>query len=210
MYRIIFTMLLAFVVSGFVLSQVPSQTSAQCMLTVARAPSVRGVKLGMTADALFALFPGSGEEQENRIALANAAAPPNFGRAHIDIAPDRYANKEKFSGIDWYFFNLFDGKIVQFTVQYIGPNSTPRRGPAWPNLDDLVAKFSETFHLPGPGGWTNREASKILKCNGFEVEVRNPSGDAQLNVQQSAPSWVDELKKRRAAEEERLRREFKP
>jgi hypothetical protein len=210
MFRILFAMLLTFMVSGLAQGQSPTI----CKLNVAESPSIHGVKLGMTADELYALFPGAlspgtATEQDFRITIGRAAGPPNFGVANVNIAPSRFSNKDTFNDLETYSLVLFDRRIVKFTAYYRGPQSSPR-GAAWPRLDELLIKFSEAYHLPSPSSWVDDGASKLLRCNGFEVQVSYPNDRAQLVIGLSPPVWIDESKKRHADEEERLRRAFKP
>lgn len=98
MFRILFAMLLMFMTGGLVFGQTPDQTP-KCKLTVNDAPSIRGVRIGMTVEDVFALFPGSAQENQNKNSLAHAAGFPNFGVAHLGISPGRDANlKENFKG----------------------------------------------------------------------------------------------------------------
>src|SRR5437588_12290684 len=112
MYRTISTLVLTLVSAVCGVSQTP-QTS-KCKLTLSQA-SIRGVKLGMTTDEVFALFPGAAEEPQNQSSLQRAAGFPSFGLAHLVVTPDRDAvNKNNFKGLESYFMTLFDGKVVQF------------------------------------------------------------------------------------------------
>jgi len=207
MYRTISILLLTFVSAVSGVSQTP-QTS-KCKLTLSQV-SIRGVKLGMTTDEVFALFPGAAEEPQNQSSLQRTAGFPSFGLAHLIVTPNRDAiNKNNFKGIESYSITLFDGKVVQFDVFYQGSNSTPR-GPQWPNTDTLISKFSESYHLPGPGDWVDRDGgTKILTCAGLDFIVFGGSY-AHASLVQSPPSWRDEIKKRQLAFEDKLRSEFKP
>ena len=208
MYRTIPILLLTFVSAICGVSQTP-QTS-KCKLTFSQV-SIRGVKLGMTTDEVFALFPAAAEESQNQSSLQRAAGFPNFGLAHLGVTPNRdAANKNNFKGIESYFITLFDGKVVQLDAFYQGPNSTPR-GPQWPSTDELISKFSETYHLPGPGDWVDRNGgTKIVTCAGLDFIVAGGGNAARASLVQSPPSWPDEMKKRQLAFEDKLRSDFKP
>jgi len=207
MYRTISILLLTFVSAISGVSQTP-QTS-KCKLTLSQV-SIRGVKLGMTTDELFALFPGAAQEPQNQSSLQRAAGFPDFGLAHLSVTPNRDAvNKNNYKRIESYFTTLFDGKVIELEAFYQGSNSTPR-GPQWPNTDELVSKFSETYHLPGPGDWVDRNGStKVLTCAGLDFIVFGGS-HAHASLVQSPRSWPDEIKKRQLAYEDKLRSEFKP
>src|SRR6266852_5187701 len=74
------------------------QEKTACTLTLAGAPVINGLKLGMTADEVLALFPGSKEDAEVRASLSRP--PSQFGTSSFVIRPDRYQSKEKFTGIN--------------------------------------------------------------------------------------------------------------
>src|SRR5882672_4121468 len=75
--------------------QSPAQTSnatgqekPTCQLTLAGAPDIKGLRLGMTPEEVLALFPGSKEDGEVRSSLS---APPNkFGGASFLLRPEKY------------------------------------------------------------------------------------------------------------------------
>lgn len=208
MYRTISILLLGFVATVSGASQTPGQTT-KCKLTPGQV-SIRGVKLGMTTDEVSALFPGAAEESQNQLSLQRAAGFPSFGLAYLGVTPNRdAANKNNFKGIESYNITFFDGRVVNIEAFYQGPNSTPR-GPQWPNTDELISKFSETYHLPGPGDWVDRNGgTKIVTCAGLDFMVAGGSA-ARASLLQSPPSWRDEIKKRQLAYEDKLRSEFKP
>jgi len=119
-----------------------------CTLKLSQAPSVRGVKLDMTLDELFALFPGSSNEGRITQALSQSEGYDRFGEAGFSIAPTTYSTKDRFAGISVYFVDSFDRRIVSFTAVY---DRFPK-GPRWHSVDDLIQRFAESFHLPEPEG----------------------------------------------------------
>src|SRR4030095_11362229 len=76
-----------------------SPEQSKCTLTVARSPAIRGIKLGITSDQLFALPP---ESIESKPAVASAAGDPNYGVARLYFQPPVLPSpaKERFAGID--------------------------------------------------------------------------------------------------------------
>jgi hypothetical protein len=203
MNRILFTCLLLLLVAGTLTGQTADQSYTGCNLAREKAPAIRGVKLGMTSDELYALLPGIGEGYKG--VMSNARSFPQFGSASLN------ANVvERDNGIEGFYLQLFDDHLVQYTAYYRGPNSVPR-GPYWPNSDDLIARFADAYHLPGPANWAGDPGtgSKMLRCKGFEVRVMTTS-NPQIVVGEPGTPWVAEQKKRREAFEEQLRRDFKP
>ncbi len=107
-------------------NQSPAQTSnatgqekPTCQLTLAGAPDIKGLRLGMTADEVLALFPGSTDDAEVRTSLSRP--PSQFGVSSFLIRPDKYESKEKFAGINQITFTLLDGRVSSFSAGYNGP-----------------------------------------------------------------------------------------
>jgi len=176
-----------------------------CTLKLSQAPAVRGVKLGMTVDELLPLFPGVSDSVNLKQALAAAEGFPRFGDATFSINPANWGNKERFAGISSYFIHTFDRRIIGLNVQYDGFPS----GARWKSADDLIQRFSDSLHLPGPKEWGPDPYNplKRLKCDGFEVAVS--AGD-QGSIGFYTSSWEGTKRERQAAFEEQKRREFKP
>jgi hypothetical protein len=153
-------------------NQSPAQTSnasAQekptCQLTLAGAPDIKGLKLGMTTDEVLAQFPGSKEDAEVRSDLSGP--PSQFGVSRVLIRPEKYESKEKFAGINQITFTLLDGRVSNFSVGY--------NGPEYSHVDKFVAKFVEGTSLPAADQWEAYvgmdNSLKILKCTDFETRV---------------------------------------
>jgi hypothetical protein len=197
--------LLLLLIAGTLTGQTTDQSYTGCNLTREKAPAVRGVKLGMTSDDIHALLPGLRDDYKD--VVSSARNSPQFGSVSLNL---NVVDKDRFNGIEGVNFQLFDDHVVQFNVYYRGPNSVPR-GPSWPNPDDLIARFADAYHLPGPANWAGDpgSGSKLLRCKGFEVRVMI-TGNPQITVVVPGTPWVAELKKRREAFEEQLRRDFKP
>ena len=187
-----------------------SQTSNQstCNLTITQSPTVRGIRLGMSAEEVFALFPGGAESPENKNAMLSAQVPPNYGVASLYFYLWAYPppSKERFSGIDSISITLFDGRATKISVAYTGYP----KGPSWSTVDDFITKLSDAFALPGAKDWLQSGGdlySKTLKCSGFEIRASN-KGNASMAL--SNNSYTETVRQRAVADEERKRREFKP
>ncbi|MBC7911191.1 MAG: hypothetical protein H7Y30_11855, partial [Pyrinomonadaceae bacterium] len=109
-----------------------------CTLSVAQAPEIGGLKLGMTPEQALALFPGSSEDAEVRAQLAKPTSP--LGVSSFMLSPDRYASKAKFAGIKQITLTLLDGRVTTLSAAY--------NGPEWKHVDEFIAKFSEGRNLP--------------------------------------------------------------
>ena len=199
MNRILFTCLLLLLVAGTLTGQSTDQSYTGCNLAREKMPAIRGVKLGLTGDELHAVLPGIREDYKD--VLVSARKYPDFGAAFLNAT---VVDKD----IEGFNFRFFDDHVVEYMVYYRGPSSVPR-GPYWQNLDDFIARFADSYHLPGPANWVANDGSRILRCKGFEVRI-NTLNNAQIMVGEPGNPWVAEQKKRREAFEEQLRRDFKP
>ena len=162
--------------------QSPAQTntaSAQekptCQLTLAGAPDIKGLRLGMTAEEVLALFPGSKDDAEVRTSLSRP--PSQFGVSSFLIRPEKYEAKDKFAGVNQITFTLLDGRVSSFSVGY--------NGPEYSHVDQFVAKFIEGTTLPAADQWEAYvgmdNSLKILKCTDFEIRVFAGGQGGNLN-----------------------------
>jgi hypothetical protein len=183
--------------------QTNSPPAQPCTLKIAQAPAVRGVKLGMTVDEVLPLFPGSSESGAVKQSLSTAEGYPNFGYAYFGLDPSSWGKPERFAGINSYFISTFDRRIVGLTVTY---QQFPA-GARWKNADDLIQRFSDALHLPGPNAWVSDSRGRKLQCDGFEIYVG--AGESS-SISFYTQGWEGTKRERLAAFEEQKRREFKP
>lgn len=209
---LVFAAALAACAAAPAFGQASAQTPGQlkCALTMAQAPAVRGVRLGMKAEEVRALFADGTERPEVWGKLAVAANPPNFGVAQIYLQPGFHESpvKEKFAGVESFLLTVFDGRVAEMTVRYSGPQSIPK-GPRWESVGDFVAKFAEAYRLPDEREWERTSArERTLRCAGYQMTASIQDGVGQVSIFNRA--YAEKVKERADAEEERLRREFKP
>ena len=146
-------------------SNLSEQEKPKCQLTLAGAPDIKGLRLGMTTEEVLALFPGSKDDAEVRASLSRP--PSQFGVSSFLIRPEKYESKDKFAGVNQITFTLLDGRVSSFSVGY--------NGPEYSHVDKFVTKFIEGTNLPPPDQWEAYvgmdNSLKILKCTDFEVRV---------------------------------------
>ena len=203
-HLLVSSLLLLIAISTY--GQTDNPAPQPCTLKLSQAPAVRGVKLGMTIDELLPLFPGAGDSGVINGVLSRAEGYSNFGAASFFITPSDWGNKEHYTGVGSYFFRVFDRRVVGLDVNY---DRFPA-GPRWKNADELIQRFSESYHLPAPRKWTPDpdNTRKRLKCDGFEITAAAESDRGIISFQNR--SWVETQKDRLAAFEDQKRREFKP
>ena len=151
------------------------EPKSNCSLTMAGAPNIKGLKLGMTPDEVLALFPNSKEDEEVRKHLSQT--PSQFGVSDFIIRPEKFGSKEKFKDITQITFNLLDGRVSTLTVGFNGPEHT--------HVDQFVSKFIEGTNLPPVDQWQGYEGMdtqmKTLFCKDFEVRAFIGGEGGKLN-----------------------------
>lgn len=153
----------------------PAQEKQPCTLTLAGAPAINGLHLGLTPDEILAMFPGSKEDPEVR---TNLSRPPRqFGVSSFLIRPAKYQSTDKFSGIGQITFTLLDGRVSSF---YLGYN-----GPQYSHVDQFVEKLIAGSKFPPLNQWEGYVGMdttlKELKCSEFEIKVSIGGPGGNLN-----------------------------
>jgi hypothetical protein len=152
-----------------------SQSSGNCQLSMAGAPHIKELKLGMTPDEVLALFPDSKEDEEVRKHLSQE--PSQFGVSDFIIRPEKFGSKDKFKDVTQITFNLLDGRVSVLTVGF--------NGPEYAHVDELVKKFIQGTNLPPVDQWQGYEGMdsqlKILACKDFEVRAFIGGEGGKLN-----------------------------
>lgn len=182
-------------------SQTPG--SSKCSLTATNAPSVRGLRLGMSTDELLALFPGSAKRKEMAADVEKAKAAAGGEPGYLSFYPATDSGQEQFAGVDSVSAGLLNGQVADFTVVY--------GGATWSAIDGWVAKLSETFKLPGAQGWVtgpSETPNRVLQCEGITIEAAIQGGSASIRILKT--EILKAMQDRTYAAEEKKRREMKP
>src|SRR6267378_1159406 len=100
-------------------------SQSRCSLTEATSPNVRGLRLGMSTQELQALFPGSAkrwakEPKETREARENAMAATSSEPVSLAFDPATDAAKDQFAGVDSVSVGLYKGRVIDFSLIYVG------------------------------------------------------------------------------------------
>ncbi|HEX5704274.1 MAG TPA: hypothetical protein VFX97_13815 [Pyrinomonadaceae bacterium] len=167
-----------------------TQDKPPCTLTLSAAPSVNGIRLGMTPDEVLALFPGS---KDDPAVSARLSRPPNqFNTNSLLVRPEKYETKAEFAGISQITFSLFDGRVSKFYVSY--------NGPEWPHVDKFVEKFVEGKNLPAVDQWETYagfDNQKALTCVDFSIRVFSGGPGGSLNHMEMQDLEADKKLKER-------------
>ena len=164
-----------------------------CRLGVEQSPSLRGLRLGMTAAQLKQAYPRLPDLRADE-----------FGQARATLGGLRDVDAAAFEWVESINVNFVDDRLVELQVYY---ESVP-----FESLDQFVARLRESLKLPG--AWVGEGYGvRTLTCDGFEmgagatsysthsmtpyVRLRQPGADAVVS-------------KRVAEKRERQRRAFRP
>ena len=174
----------------------PLTQKLKCKLTQAQAPAIRGLRLGMTGDELFAIFPANGREEFDRVQqLKCAELHPNYGYASFQFTPSNYATKDRFMGVDSLTLGLFDRKVVYISASY---SNTPKFDCA----GQLMEIITRQFGLPEFKTWPDYNEyleywnTHSLSCDGFTFQVF--AGRSSISISLTDPTYkkiADERKK---------------
>lgn len=177
-----------------------TQTEVQkCSLSAAQSPTIRGLRLGMGVEEVLSQFPGKSGDPTIRTNLL--WGEKNFGHAKFSVPTPSETGKHE--GIYQFDLEFLDNRLAAFGIQY--------KGPEWKNVDEFIARISESLSLPAANFWTpsNLATVKTLNCTGFEVRVFLGGSDSNyLQVRIAAMEQI--LADRRTEAKEKARKDFKP
>jgi hypothetical protein len=161
-------------------------------MTMAQDKGINGIKLGMTAEQVLALFPGSLEDEKIRASLSR---PSDLGLSSLMVKPQKYSSKADFEGINQIVLTLLDGRV---STLYVGYEESVAK-----DLDESVTKFSKGRKLPSASSWKVYEGLddqlKTMKCKDFEISVFAGGENVPVNyVQMVDMKAQQKLKERKA------------
>jgi hypothetical protein len=182
----------------------PLPQKPSCKLTLAQAPVIRGLRLGMTSDELFAIFPANERQEFDRVQqLKSAELPPNYGYTPFQFTPSHYATKDRFMGIGRLAFELFDRNVVSIRASYSDTPQFDRQG----QLMEIITKqfgLPEFKDWPGPNEYWDGTS---LSCDGFTFQVNGLSG--AFSIVLTDPTYTKIIDDRKMADLAKKREGFK-
>jgi hypothetical protein len=175
--------------------------TGECKLTLAQAPAIRGIHLGMTVNEVLAFFPGA----EKNEALRQRLYDSRFGWITANVVPSNYESKERFVGVRYVDFGFLDGVLNFFNYTY--------NGPEWKTDEQFASRVADSLNLPGVESWKEKtQFGKAVACDGFQVSVqRTPeSGAGMIQVRNLENDVNKIIREREEAVKDEARRAFKP
>lgn len=199
----VFLVALAMLISASSLASMPVSPQPRCSLTEETAPTVRGLRLGMNAQQFLALFPGISKKKEMRDAIEKAKSTTRDEATVLAVDPIAHGNPHQFAGVVSVAAAFYKGQAVNIIIQYSGAN--------WTNVDEWIAKLSESFKLPSARDWMagpDEAPNKILKCNGILISAAIQGGGSSIGLQNT--TYLREIEQRARDAEETKRLQVKP
>lgn len=182
----------------------PPPQNSKCKLTLAQSPVIRGLRLGMTSDELFTIFPANEREEFNRAQqLKSAELHPNYGYTSFQFSLSNYATKDRFTGIGNLNIGLFDKKVVSIGANYWN-------APQFDRMGQLMGIITKQFGLPEFKDWPNYHenlSNPSLSCDGFTFQVHGSSSSFQIEL--TDPTYKKIAGDRRQADLAKKREGFK-
>jgi len=156
-----------------------------CRLERAVAPDYGGVMLGMTAEELARMFPGS-EELPRAAAATDAGAKPvmaSLGMLELGVRREQFADAAEL------LLTFLGGRLHRMDVRY-------RRPEPWNNVAEFSGHVSRRLAVPldswGAVASDAGKQSRVLDCRGFSVVVRiDRGGPSTLSIVDTSAAGGD-------------------
>ena len=160
----------------------PLPKNQQCKLTLAQAPVIRGLRLGMTSDELFAIFPANDREEFDRAQqLKSAELPPSYGYTHFQFNPSNYPTKDRFTGVGYLNIGLFDKKVVSYK-RYLFEHASIRSHRAVDGNHYQAIRFTGIQGLAGLQRKLGTLEQPVALCDGFTFQVYAGRGSFSISL----------------------------
>lgn len=169
-------------------ASVAAQTSQQtCMLKLDEAPSLRGFRLGMTAEQVKSRLPSA------------AVNKGSFGHTALTVYHHQLKELgQDYTGVNYIELRFMDERVSSVAVEYDG-------NVRWRSPEEFAAKLSESLKLPS--AWRREQPDgpfMTMKCDGFMLSTR--PNFVRLNDLTSEKTFA----RRHEEAEEEKRRNFRP
>jgi hypothetical protein len=174
-----------------------------CSIKLDQAPSLRGIKLGMSLNQVLDLIPGSREDKNvtDFLEAARRGHPAaSYAKRSLDFQASSYPSLPMFNNLRQITVQTFDDRVTDISVQYTYP--------PWERVHDFVAKVAESPNLPGAKEWEQDSFTGNLKCQDFEVRVFAAGSNSFVALLDLAADR--KIAERKKAVIEKARKEFKP
>lgn len=183
-----------------------SQTASRCQMKIEDSPAVRGFSLRSKTTDIQKAFPKLKIDAPDKFGVSNVVVPfdrlVSYGQDEESIT----VNTEDFpqyKGLESIDFEILDGQVVILTIEYDSSVS-------WKNIAEFIKHTSNTLKLPNEWNYTGYEEFQTasMDCLDFRIESEIAVGNPILRFVKSGA--VEIYKKRKAEDEEKAKKNFKP
>lgn len=169
----------------------PLPTPSNCKLTLAQAPVIRGLRLGMTSDELFTIFPANEQTQLDRAQkLKSAELAPHFGYASFQFSISEYPTLDGFTGIGLINIGFLDRKVVSIDASYFNAPKYDR--------DLALGAIVRQYGFPDYKNWPGYNTylpNPSLSCDGFAFRLYGSGNSLSINLRDSMYEKIVEDRK---------------
>ncbi|HEY0320861.1 MAG TPA: TolC family protein [Pyrinomonadaceae bacterium] len=181
-----------------------NKSGASCSLTLAQAPSIGGLRLGMTLAQTTVLFPSLKSSPPNKVGVTNVIL------SRSDLARNQF-----FDGVQTVLLQFVEDRLYFIHVGYPVTNS-------WNNKDEFLASIAQKLNINGDWepfyNWQDKNVrdlsdlrSLALECTGFRLSagigIEGLGGDQfprfeleDMNTSRLVRERGDELRRKEAEE----------
>src|SRR5215203_6472167 len=164
---------------------VAAAQEAPCRLERAVAPDYGGVMLGMKAEELARMFPGSEDLQKGAQGAGDPSKPFVASLGGLELG----VRKAQFGDVNELLLTFIGGTLQRIDVRY-------RQPVPWKAVTEFSEQASKRLAVPGDvWGEPSVDAgkqSRVLDCRGFSVVVRiDRGGPSTLSIVDTAAAKQD-------------------
>lgn len=140
---------------------------SSCALTLEQAPSMDGLKFGMSMEEVSAALPVTEEELKRSRATMHTVYAQAVGLRSLSVIPSASSFQSAFGDARQYSLRFLDGKLYHIHFSFKNSDAS--------DVDELIRKWAGLWNLPGPDAWQpiqgqgSTDRGKFLVCNGFEI-----------------------------------------
>lgn len=181
----------------------PDDTPQKCSLDLSRAPTLRGLRLGMSVEELKARSPH----------LEVKTSSNGEGLSFADVYYGSQASDEfDFDGLHALHFGLVDGRLSNIEFSYLNQPAYAQRP------HEFIDKVAGQLGLDARWCEASTARTCVISCEGFEVSITTPEtyiSGAGISTSTPKVSFRDvtaeqEAEVRRRSIEEEERQQFRP
>jgi hypothetical protein len=178
----------------------PDVNPKMCRMDLSVAPTLRGLRLGMSAEEFKVKYPD--------VEIKTRVDSEGFSSAFIDQGTKGFDSE----GLSWVSLGFVDEHLSDIDFHYFNDLAYLQ------NPHVLIDKVTRQLGMDSRWCGGARASNCVIKCDGFEVTINTPEADittANISISEPSVSVRDlvaqqKLQARREARDEKARQSFRP